>query len=243
VDATTLALNQLHGSLFRTSKERVVKTVNSQPLRGHDYFIGWVLGQDTHTVLVFDRTEYKVVHFGRYLTDHMEDQIKGLAQLSRYYKGALVRAFDRNQALVSMLEMQGVWVERVKFTRSKLEDSYDNLAALRAYKMITVSGFSELQAELDVFKSALTLDESADYSLQVAQQSGIHALCLVTYDLTPELIDDLRQPSIYYSYDPELVGKEKWMDEQHDRQQQGMLKPQCGQSICSILSGKKNKRS
>jgi hypothetical protein len=39
-----------------------------------------------------------------------------------------------------------------------------------------------------------------------AEQSGIHALCLVTYDLTPELIDDLRQPSIYYSYDPDLVG-------------------------------------
>ena len=186
VDATTLALNQLHGSLFRKSKERVVETVNSQPLRGHDYFIGWVLGLDTHTVLVFDRTDFKVVHFGRYLTDYMKYQIEGLAQLSRYYNHALVRAFDRNEALVSMLEMQGVWVERVTLTRSKLEDSYENLAALRAYKMITVSGFSELQAELDVFKSGLTLDGSADYSLQVAQQSGIHALCLVTYDLTPD---------------------------------------------------------
>jgi predicted phage terminase large subunit-like protein len=206
VDATTLALNQLHGSLFRKSKERVVETVNSQPLRGHDYFIGWVLGLDTHTVLVFDRTDFKVVHFGRYLTDYMKYQIEGLAQLSRYYNHALVRAFDRNQAVVSMLEMQGVWVERVTLTRSKLEDSYENLAALRAYKMITVSGFSELQAELDVFKSGLTLDGSADYSLQVAQQSGIHALCLVTYDLTPEMIDDLRQPSIYYSYDPDLEG-------------------------------------
>ena len=72
--------------------------------------------------------------------------------------------------------------------------------------MITVSGLSELQAELDVFKSGLTFDESADYSLQVAQQSGIHALCLVAYDLTPGLIDDLRQPSIHYSYDPELEG-------------------------------------
>jgi len=208
VDATTLALNQLHGSLFRTSKEHVVETVNSKPLRGHDYFIGWVPGLplDTHIVLVFDRTEYKVVHFGRYPTDYMRYQIEGLAQLSRYYNHALVRAFDRNQSLVSALEMQGVWAERVKLTRSKLEDSYENLAMLRAYRLITVSGFSELQAELDVFKSDLTLDESADYSLQVAQQSGIHALCLVTYDLTPELIDDLRQPSIYYSYDPELEG-------------------------------------
>lgn len=136
----------------------------------------------------------------------MQYQIEGLAQLSRYYNDALVRAFDRNQALVSMLEMQGVLVERVKLTRSKLEDSYENLAMLRAYRLITVSGFPDLQAELDVFKSDLTFDESADYSLQVAQQSGIHALCLATYDLTPELIDDLRQPSIYYSYDPELEG-------------------------------------
>ena len=206
VDATTLALNQLHGSLFRTSKEYVVEPVNSKPLRGHNYFIGWVPGQDTHTVLVLDRTEYKVVQFGRYLTDYVQHRIEGLAQLSRYYNHALVRAFDRNEALVSMLEMQGVWVERVNLTRSKLEYSYENLAALRAYKMITVSGFSELQAELDVFKSALTLDGSADYSLQVAQQSGIHALCLVTYDLTPALIDDLRQPSIYYSFDPDLEG-------------------------------------
>jgi len=31
-------------------------------------------------------------------------------------------------------------------------------------------------------------------------------LCLVTYDLTPELIDDLRQLSIYYNYDPDFEG-------------------------------------
>jgi hypothetical protein len=70
----------------------------------------------------------------------------------------------------------------------------------------TADGFPDLQAELDVFKSDLTFDESADYSLQVAQQSGAHALCLVTYDLTPELIDDLRQLSIYYNYDPDFEG-------------------------------------
>jgi len=205
MDATTLALNQQHGSLFRTSKEHVVETVNSKPLRGHDYFIGWVPGLplDTHIVLVFDRTEYKVVHFGRYPTDYMQYQIEALAQLSRYYNHALVRSFDWNQALVSALGMQGIWVERVKLTRSELDE---NLAMLSEYEMITVSGYPDLQAELDVFKSGFTFDESADYSLQVAQQSGIHALCLVTYDLTPELIDDLGRPSIYYNYDPDLVG-------------------------------------
>ena len=72
---------------------------------------------------------------------------------------------------------------------------------------ITVPAYPELQAELDVFKSAPTYDESADYSRQVAQQSGIDALCLATYDLTPGLVRYMTEPDIYYSYDPDLFGR------------------------------------
>jgi len=116
----------------------------------------------------------------------------------------VVRAFDRvNGALTSALEARGVWVERVKF--SKLEDSYENLAILREGDMITIPAYPELQAEMDVFKSDFTFDGNADYNLQVAQQSGIHALCLVTHDLSAELIDALRRPSVYYNYDPDLI--------------------------------------
>jgi hypothetical protein len=57
-------------------------------------------------------------------------------------------------------------------------------------------------AELLVFKSAFTCDESPDYSLQIAQQSAIHAMCLVTLDLSPKEVDYFTRPSIYYSYDP-----------------------------------------
>ena len=57
-----------------------------------------------------------------------------------------------------------------------------------------------------MFKSGFAFDESADYSLQAAQQSGIHALCLVTHDLSAEPIHCRRQPSIYYSYDRHLIG-------------------------------------
>jgi hypothetical protein len=59
--------------------------------------------------------------------------------------------------------------ERVRFTPSNLEGSYENLATMR--EMLTVPDYPE-QAELDVFKSDFTFGESADYSLQVAQQSG-----------------------------------------------------------------------
>jgi hypothetical protein len=42
-------------------------------------------------------------------------------------------------------------------------------------------------AELSVFKSAFAYDEKPDYSLQIAQQSGINALCLLTHDLDPTI--------------------------------------------------------
>jgi len=105
-------------------------------------------------------------------------------------------------AVISALEMHGIWVGRVKY--SKLEDSYENLALLM--EMITIPDDRLLQAELDVFKSGITFDGSADYSLQVAQQSGIHALCLVTHDISAALIHYRRQPSIYFSYDQDLIG-------------------------------------
>jgi hypothetical protein len=99
--------------------------------------------------------------------------------------------------------MRGVWVERVKY--SKLEAFYDNLALLMEEGVITIPDYHELQAELDVFKSGFTFDGNADYSAQVAQ-SGIHALCLVTYDISAALIHFRRQPSIYFSYDQDLIG-------------------------------------
>ena len=67
--------------------------------------------------------------------------------------------------------------------------------------MIAFPDHSELLAELEVFTSYFTYTAAPDYSLQVAQQSAIHALCLVTQDLSPELIHCLRQPSICYNYD------------------------------------------
>jgi hypothetical protein len=78
--------------------------------------------------------------------------------------------------------MGRVWVERVK--SSKIEDSYENLALLMGSDMITVLRYPKLQAEIDVFKSGCTFDGGG---LRPAgcTASGSHALCLVTYDLSP----------------------------------------------------------
>ena len=68
-------------------------------------------------------------------------------------------------------------------------------------RVISYPHYPELIAELDVFKSDFTFSGAPDYSLQIAQQSGIHALCLVTYDVDPEA--PLPFEDIYYSYDPD----------------------------------------
>ncbi len=208
VDATTLALNQLQGTLFPQAKECVVENINSQPLPGRYYFIGWIPARppDEYSVLVFDRKAYKVVYFGRYPAEPIENQISGVRRLARAYNGAVVRAFDDlDGAMLNALEMQGVFVERVKFARKKLVAAYENLARLMRRRMISFPQHPGLLAEIEVFKSAFTFDESPDYSLQIAQQSAIHALCLVTHDLSPEEVDYRYRPSIYYSYDPDFV--------------------------------------
>ena len=122
----------------------------------------------------------------------------------------MVRAFDhRNGALLSELEAHFVYVERV--SSSKRDYCYENLALLMENDMITIPDYPELIAELDVFKSGFTYDQSADYTLQVAQQSGIDALCLVTNDLTPTEVRYMTEPDVYYSYDRDLFrGRGLW---------------------------------
>lgn len=93
----------------------------------------------------------------------------------------------------------------MKSNRKKLVAAYENLARLMSRRIISFPQHPGLLAEIDVFKSAFTYDESPDYSLQIAQQSAIHALCLVTYDLSPEEVEYYNRPSIYYSYDWRLV--------------------------------------
>jgi predicted phage terminase large subunit-like protein len=208
VDATTLALNQLQGTLFPEATKCAVENMNSEPLPGHYYYIGWIPARppDEYTALVFDRTAYQVVRFGRFPAEPMENQITGLRTLSRAYRSIVVRAFSGvDEAMLHALEMQGVLVERVKPTRAKLVASYENLAMLISRRKITFPQHPELLAELLSFKSAFTYDESPDYSLQIAQQSAIHAMCLVTHDLSAEEVDHFTRPSIYYSYDPDLV--------------------------------------
>ena len=78
-------------------------------------------------------------------------------------------------------------MRRVKFNQKELAAAYENLGMHIRKRVISFPYFHGLMAELDVFKSDFTYSGAPDYGLQIAQQSGIHALCLATYDVDPEL--------------------------------------------------------
>lgn len=116
-----------------------------------------------------------------------------------------MRAFDGyDEAMLYAFEHKGVDVERVNLPAQKRAAAYENLGLMIRKRTISYPYYPELIAELDVFKSDPTFSGAPDYSLQIAQQSGIHALCLVTYDVDPE--PPVEYENVYYSYDPDLLG-------------------------------------
>jgi predicted phage terminase large subunit-like protein len=214
IDATTLALNQLRETLFPESKACAVaeETIRTQPIPDHFYWLCWIPARqsDRYTVLIYDMNTRDVIHFGKYDAEPIEKQLDKLYATARTYNGAGVRAFDTtDEALLFALEVKGVFVERVKLTKKMLIAAYENLSMLIKQRLITYPRHEELLAELEVFKSGFTFDESAEYDLQIAAQSAIHALCLATYDVTPEVINYYTQPSVYFSYDREFIERDR----------------------------------
>jgi hypothetical protein len=70
-------------------------------------------------------------------------------------------------------------------------------------RLVDIPDNPELVAELEVFKPNFDFEETPDYALQVAQQSAMLALCLVTHDLDPSMWEF--HPSIYCNFDPDLI--------------------------------------
>jgi len=210
VDATTLALNQLQGRLFPESKECVVPAEQVKPPPGHYYYIGWVPARadDNSTLVVYDTDDNAVVHFER---APAANQITRVYEASAKFGYAMVRAMaGRDEAMLRALENKGVYVDRVPFTQHDLTEAYENLSMLIRNHVISYPHYPELMAELDVFKSDFTYGEAPNYSMQVAQQSGIHALCLVTYDVDPEAFNKPIEVFYSHDYDLFLYGRSGW---------------------------------
>jgi predicted phage terminase large subunit-like protein len=205
VDATTQALNQLCETLFPESKQCAVPSVEARPLPDRYYRIGWIPARqdDKSTLLVYDTTTNAVVHFERIPAEPIEGQISQVFQMSAKFEKASVWAFSGfDEALLRALENKGVYVQRVKSSQKELTSAYENLGMLIRKRIISFPHNLELIAELEVFKSDFTYSGAPDYTTQIAQQSGIHALCLVTSDVNPEQ-DYSPHEKVWYHYYPE----------------------------------------
>jgi predicted phage terminase large subunit-like protein len=211
VDATTLALNQLRGSLFPNMKA-VAKPIEEKAVKSrHEYVVGWIPARsdDEYTVVVYDQDDNEVVRFFRAPARPVQQQVRTIYDTFVYFNGAVVRVIKGfDEALTHCAELKGTYIQKVKFTKAKLTPAYENLSQLIESRLITIPEYPELMAELSVFTSAFTYDEKPDYSLQVAQQSGIHALCLVTHDLDPTMWE--YHPDIYYGFDPDRLDPSLW---------------------------------
>ncbi len=207
VDATTQALNQLRGQLYPEAKKCVVTSVVASPLPSPYHRIAWIPARqdDRSTLLVYEVTTNSVVHFERIPAEPIESQISQVFQLSATFKKAAVSAFEGfDEALLKALENKGVYVQRVKSSQKALTSAYENLGMLIRKRIISFPHNPELIAELEVFKSDFTYSGAPDYTTQIAQQSGIHALCLVTSDVNPEQ-DYSPYENVFYHYVPEQL--------------------------------------
>jgi predicted phage terminase large subunit-like protein len=207
VDATTQALNQMRRTLFPESKQCVVPAVEARPLPDRYYRIAWIPARQDNesTLLVYDATTNAVVHFERIPAEPSEGQITQVFQASVKFNNASVRAVDDyDDALLRALEHKGVYLRRVKFNQKELAAAYENLGMLIHKRMISYPYIPELIAELDVFKSDFTYSGAPEYGLQIAQQSGINALCLVTFEVDPEEVHNPYE-NVWYHYVPEQL--------------------------------------
>ncbi len=211
VDATSLALNQLRNSLFPGVTAEAYAACDIPAIHGHIYTIGWVPARfdDEFTVAVFDNSTNEVVKFERITAEPVEGQVSQIFVLSRTYNGAAVRVIDDfDEALVYAAEIRGTYVQRIKFNKRKFVTAYENLSQLVRKRRVDLPNNPELMAELEAFHSEPTFDESADYTAQIARQSGVHALCLVTHDLS--FTQSEFRPTVYCNFDPDQIEPWRW---------------------------------
>ena len=206
VDATTLALNQLRGSLFPNMKAVAKPIEQPPPKHEHEYFMGWIPARldDDYTVVVYDLNDNAVVRFFRIPAQPVEEQAKVTYKTSVYFNGAVVRVIKGyDEALTYSAELKGTYIQKIEFDKARFAAAYENLSQLIRNRVIDIPEYPELMAELNVFRSEFTFDEAPDYTTQIAQQSAINALALCTYDLDPTMWE--YHPDIWAPFEFDIV--------------------------------------
>ncbi|MGZ4934325.1 MAG: hypothetical protein ACXV49_07485 [Halobacteriota archaeon] len=109
---------------------------------------------------------------------------------SSTYNDAYVRAFAGfDEAMLQAVALEGIYVQRVEFTRQKWTAACENLSMMMENGRISYPNDPDLIAELEVFKSDPSFSGTPDYTLQIGQDTAIRALCLVTHDQSAQEIE------------------------------------------------------
>ena len=189
VDATSQAINKLHDTLYDGTSEIVADTAEGAIHPEDNYRIGWIPArlEEFGVLVVYNVDHGSIVHFQRTKYESMKDQIDRAFQTAQRYNAAVWALAGIDEAMLKALARRGAAVRRVEMTEQRWTSAYENLSLLISYKQIKIPNDPELLAQLEVFKSETRLDGRPDYSYQAGQNSAVRGLCLVTYNVYPDI--------------------------------------------------------
>jgi predicted phage terminase large subunit-like protein len=190
VDATSQAIDRLQNTLYDQASEIITDTAEGVIHPEDDYRVGWIpaRGNELGVLVVYNLDHGSIVLFERKKYATMQEQIDRAFLISQKYNEAAVWAHAGiDEALLKVLIQRGAPVKRVDMNEQNWIAAYENLSLLISYKQIKLPNDPELLAELEVFKSEARLDGKPDYSYQAGQNSAVRALCLVTYNIHPDI--------------------------------------------------------
>jgi len=137
-----------------------------------DYRIGWVpaRGDEEGALAVYNINHASVVHFERIKSEAIKQQIDNVFKTAQRYGAAVWAQAGTDEAILKTLVRRGAPVKRVDLAPEKMTLACENLSLLAGYKQIKLPNDPELLSELEVEES-----------------SAVRALCLMTYNIHPEI--------------------------------------------------------
>ncbi|MGA7075640.1 MAG: hypothetical protein WBZ42_03710 [Halobacteriota archaeon] len=153
--------------------DEVVTDTSEGAIHPEDYYrIGWVPNRDTKegALAIYNVGHGSVISFQRLKHQTVQDQIEMVFRMAQQYEAAVWAQAGTDDAILRALMRRGAAVKRVDVTQERWTSAYENLLLLISYKQIKLPRNPGLLADI-----------------VAGQNSAVRALCLVTYNIHPEI--------------------------------------------------------
>ena len=151
----------------------VVTDTEEGAVHQEDYYrVGWVpaLDEEFGALAVYNIEHSSVVRFERLQSGPIKEQIDKIFKTAEHYNAAVRAQAGTDEAIIRTLSHRGASVLRVDMDQEQQRQAYKNLSLLVKYKQIKLPDDPELISELEIGHS-----------------SSVVALCLVTYNIHPDI--------------------------------------------------------